>query len=238
MMEIPDIHTCGHLNAENIKLKKRISKLHETNKGLKMQLLNLTEKSKVEEMLKNFVTTRSTYVQTEGGSRTYARIQKKEPKPMAGIEEAAKTKKLMSMHNSLMRRYEKELKINMEHTDTITALSLKVNELEMKLQEEKLQAVTAKQKDATPGKKNKKNVRLDNARLKELSVENERLKKENDKFRKELTGLDKGFFDEIKDLKYGLQQSAKLNREYEKTLYRLCKQFGVPYPHPEGRIMQ
>lgn len=42
-----------------------------------------------------------------------------------------------------------------------------------------------------------------------------------------------GFFDEVEDLKFALQQSARLNKEYEKTLRKLCQQFGVPYPHPE-----
>jgi len=45
-----------------------------------------------------------------------------------------------------------------------------------------------------------------------------------------------GFFEEIEDLKYALQQSAQLNKEYEKALRRICLQFGLPYPHPERQI--
>jgi len=41
------------------------------------------------------------------------------------------------------------------------------------------------------------------------------------------------FFEEIEDLKFALQQSARLNKEYETVLRRTCSQFGVPYPHPE-----
>ena len=41
-----------------------------------------------------------------------------------------------------------------------------------------------------------------------------------------------GFFEEVEDMKYALQQSARLNKEYEKLLKRLCKQFGLPYPMP------
>jgi len=40
-----------------------------------------------------------------------------------------------------------------------------------------------------------------------------------------------GFFEEIEDMKYALQQSARLNKEYEKLLRRLCNQFGLPYPY-------
>jgi len=42
-----------------------------------------------------------------------------------------------------------------------------------------------------------------------------------------------GFFEEIEDIKYALQQSAKLNKVYEKTLRKMCMKFGVPYPNPE-----
>lgn len=45
--------------------------------------------------------------------------------------------------------------------------------------------------------------------------------------------LFQGFFEEIEDLKFALQQSALLNREYEKTLKNLCLRFGIPYPRPE-----
>lgn len=41
-----------------------------------------------------------------------------------------------------------------------------------------------------------------------------------------------GFFEEIEDLKYALVCSAKLNDEYEKSLRKLCSQFGVPFVAP------
>lgn len=37
------------------------------------------------------------------------------------------------------------------------------------------------------------------------------------------------FFDELEDMKYALQQSTKLNHEYENILKRLCKQNGLNY---------
>lgn len=42
--------------------------------------------------------------------------------------------------------------------------------------------------------------------------------------------LDRGFFEEIEDLKYALQQAARLNSAYEKALRQLCSQCGMPYP--------
>lgn len=43
-----------------------------------------------------------------------------------------------------------------------------------------------------------------------------------------------GFFEEIEDLKYALQQSAKLNTAYEAALKKLCQQFGIPLPSIAG----
>ena len=40
----------------------------------------------------------------------------------------------------------------------------------------------------------------------------------------------KNFFEEVEDLKYALQQSAKLNQEYDKALRQTCGNFGAPFP--------
>lgn len=42
--------------------------------------------------------------------------------------------------------------------------------------------------------------------------------------------LFQGFFEEIEDLKYALQQAARLNSAYEKALKQLCSQCGVAFP--------
>ena len=49
---------------------------------------------------------------------------------------------------------------------------------------------------------------------------------------------EQGFFDEVEDLKFALHQSSLLNKEYEKSLRKLCKRFGVPYPEPEKQLRQ
>ena len=42
--------------------------------------------------------------------------------------------------------------------------------------------------------------------------------------------LPQGFFEEIEDLKYALQQAARLNSAYEKALKQLCSKCGVDFP--------
>lgn len=46
----------------------------------------------------------------------------------------------------------------------------------------------------------------------------------------ELKMLDRGFFEEVEDLKYALQQAARLNSAYEKALRQLCSQYGLSFP--------
>jgi hypothetical protein len=52
-----------------------------------------------------------------------------------------------------------------------------------------------------------------------------------------LLGALQGFFEEVEDIKFALQQSAKLNKEYERCLKQMCKQLGIPYPHPERTLI-
>ena len=44
-----------------------------------------------------------------------------------------------------------------------------------------------------------------------------------------MRGIDKNFFEEVEDLKYALQESAKLNKIYEKTLQGVCKRNKLNY---------
>jgi len=68
------------------------------------------------------------------------------------------------------------------------------------------------------------------AELRKVSQERDRLANERKKFKDELKMLDRGFFEEIEDLKYALQQAARLNSAYEKALKQLCSQSGVAFP--------
>ena len=48
--------------------------------------------------------------------------------------------------------------------------------------------------------------------------------------RKKMSVLDDGFFAEVDDLKFALQQATSLNQEYEKTIQMLSAQLGITYP--------
>ncbi|XP_078071838.1 uncharacterized protein LOC144495577 isoform X2 [Mustelus asterias] len=183
-----------------------------------------------------------------------------EPQPWhrTGVKESSISKtdersnRLLQMYNTLQKRYDKEIKTNKEQSETISKLTMNIHELE-------LQLVTSKQRiqqlecEHTPTRRRRRTLTADSASHKhrsggrkccspdcihiELLFEIERLQKEKDKLTKErrnlkneLAGLDKGFFEEIEDLKYALQESAKLNKEYEKCLRKMCQKYGLPFP--------
>ncbi|XP_048752913.2 centrosomal protein of 290 kDa-like isoform X2 [Ostrea edulis] len=243
-MSFPDIHTCIQLTAENEKLKKKCWKLKVQRDDIQLELSNLKQKQQREELLKNYVTTRESSTQTEG-TRLWQPVmavkKKEEPSFKADVDQ---TNKLLSLHNQMMRRYEKEVKMNMMHVETITDLNIRISELEQQLKEEKNTRMSVERQvmNQQPMKKTVEQYSTEKGKTgmrdkyEKVAKECDRIKKENEKLRAELKGLDFGFFEEIEDLKFGLRQATKLNKEYEKTLRKVCIQFGVPYPHPERCI--
>nr|XP_022336737.1 centrosomal protein of 290 kDa-like [Crassostrea virginica] len=241
-MSFPDIHTCIQLTAENEKLKKKCWKLKVQRDDLQAELSKLQQQIQKELLLKNYVTNRDSSTQTEGikaWQPILAVKKKEEPSFKADVEQ---TNKLLSLHNQMMRRYEKEVKMNMMHVDTITDLNIRVSELERLLKEERNARMSLERQSMNQPRIKRleeKTKPLDvpkpgvKSQFEKVAKECEKMKKENEKLKTELKGLDFGFFEEIEDLKFGLKQATKLNKEYERTLRKLCIQFGVPYPHPE-----
>ena len=50
------------------------------------------------------------------------------------------------------------------------------------------------------------------------------------RMREKLSVLDDGFFDEVNDLKFAVQQATSLNGQYEKTIQLLSARLGITYP--------
>ncbi|XP_072013619.1 uncharacterized protein [Amphiura filiformis] len=239
-MDMPRIHQCLHMSAENERMFKKLKKLKKRNSDLENELKSITDRLKIEQLLRERVTTRSVSVQTDPpGYRPYT----KPPSAVAKKEDTDKKKadRLLSMHNKLMKRYERELKHNITHTETIAALNLRIQELERQLSQAREQlrlferATPSRRRSMVRRRRSSSTSPLDNSldlksELAAVKKERDDLAREKRKMKKELGALDEGFFEEIEDLKYALQQSAKLNKEYEKTLKKICKQYGVPFP--------
>ncbi|KAI8520030.1 hypothetical protein Bbelb_032870 [Branchiostoma belcheri] len=254
-MDMPSIHVCNKLTVENQHLTRQVRKLRRKNSGLEQELGQLKDQVRVQTLLRDYVTTRNAESQTESQWQS-----KREQRPLATTSRPAgkqtkgdedKVNKLLAMHNTLLRRYEKEVKTNAEHVEAIANLNLKIYELEQSLQKANQQVERLQQSQHAPpgkapkarGKRSRSPYRrtpspTDTGLLQEirkLKRERDKLNKENLKFKSELKCLDAGFFEEIEDLKYALQQSAKLNKEYETTTRQMCTRFGVPFPFPDSR---
>ncbi|XP_071959690.1 uncharacterized protein [Antedon mediterranea] len=213
-------------------MRKKLKKLRKNNKNLERELKEIEEQSKVEKLLQSYITTRDCSTQTEKTGRVPLRLTttkkiKKEEK------EDESTNRLLSLHDILMRRYEKEVRTNTQHMETISSLMIKINELEQELLKAQQQNRIRDRNTPTPKKRRRR--KLDDSldlrtELQKIKKDRDQILKQKKKLSSELKGLDEGFFEEIEDLKFALQESAKLNKEYEKALEKICTQFGVPLP--------
>ncbi|XP_072324491.1 uncharacterized protein [Scyliorhinus torazame] len=247
-MNMPPIHRCLQLCAENEHVQKKLKKLRLKNEQLESELSEIQGKLQMQQLMRDFVTTRDAQTQTES-----------QPWHRTGVKEAHVSKadersnRLLQMYNALQKRYDKEIKTNKEQSETISKLTVNIHELELQLVTSK-QRIQQVEHEHTAMRRNRRTLASHKHRSGggkgcspdcihiELLFEIERLQKEKDKLTKErrglkneLFGLDKGFFEEIEDLKYALQESAKLNNEYEKCLRKICEKYGLAFPqvlHP------
>ncbi|KAH9508833.1 hypothetical protein Btru_050165 [Bulinus truncatus] len=228
-----NIHECSKISAQNIQLKQKWLYLKRKNVELQKQLEHCKEtcQSKPSKPLLKHVS-----VQTEQKSwKTQQTFQLTKPDKVLSETDMAKTKKVLEMHSHLLQRYDKEVKLNMSYAETISDLNVKLEEIEQKLREEKEKCLRLERElIRIRGKK----FECEDPVLRDVLQEKNKLAKENQKLKDELKGLDHNFFDEIEDLKFAFLQSVKLNNGYEKTLHKICSQFGLPVPDPEKILHQ
>ncbi|XP_067404044.1 centrosomal protein of 290 kDa-like isoform X2 [Emydura macquarii macquarii] len=202
----------------------------------------------------DYVTSRDAQVQTE--SHLWQKGGDNHNKEM---KVASKSARVLQMYNNLQKCYDREIKTNQEQSETITNLTIKINELEHQLQVQKqrieqLECKKVSQKDSTVsgvrsptaerevmfshrcickkmGSCSCKYLELLLLEIQKLKKKNEKLSRERRMQRNELAGLDKEFFDEIEDLKYALQESIKLNNKYEKCLKHISSTYGLRFCH-------
>nr|XP_005996249.1 PREDICTED: centrosomal protein of 290 kDa-like isoform X4 [Latimeria chalumnae] len=220
MDELPSVHRCSRLSGENEQLLKKLKKLRQKNEVLENELSQIQEKLQVQQLMRSYVTTRE----------------------------------ILQMYNTLQKCYEKEIKTNKEQSERIANLTVKSSELECQLQtaKERIQQLeqtpaskqrgSSNQRTPTPDRsslscrrrtKSRKSCSCSHSGLlldiEQLQKEREKLAKERRMLKTELAALDKGFFEEIEDVKYALQESAKLNKQYERYLQQICTVYGLPF---------
>ncbi|XP_030045967.1 uncharacterized protein LOC115460315 isoform X1 [Microcaecilia unicolor] len=249
-MNLPAVHNCLRLSDENDLLLRKLKKMRFKNEQLEAELTRMQEQLRLQQLMRDYVMTRDSQVQTESQLWCGRGGGIKEPKGASGN----KNGKLLQMYNNLQKRYDNEIKRNQVQSEAITSLTVKIHELELQLQvaNQKMQQLECKKvckhtqtilkgRTSTPEMKFppqrsrcKKSTLYSNSQsdlllvIEKLKKEREKLYKEKRMLLKELAGLDKEFFDEIEDLKFALQESVKLNNQYEKCLNQISTKFGLP----------
>ncbi|XP_046557131.1 uncharacterized protein LOC124266362 isoform X3 [Haliotis rubra] len=127
--------------AENVELKRRLHRLREHRDELQRELNVFKEKKKEEDLLRNYVTTRDVYVQTDPRPWHTNRLGQKLDEKKHTDQESQKLNKMLTMHSQLMKRYEKEVKQNMAHLESIADLNVRLMEMENRAKEEKEKAL-------------------------------------------------------------------------------------------------
>ena len=143
----------------------------------------------------------------------------------------------MQTHAALVRKYEKELATNTENSESISNLKIANSKLDTQLR-----TCREKQQKASVGldkyrEQTEKKLQTNKEDLFRVTAERDSIRYEHEKLRSEMQGIDKNFFDEIEDLKYALQESAKLNKIYEKTLHNVCRKTKVDYQDALLKVM-
>ncbi|XP_066039807.1 centrosomal protein of 290 kDa-like isoform X3 [Chamaea fasciata] len=248
-MALPVVHRCLQLTDENEQLVKKVKKLHIKNKELKKNLGQFQEQLYLQQITRVCGTSRDVQVQTEthlwdkGGDRKHLVLE-------------SDSVRLLQMYNELQKRYVKETKTNKEQSEAIKNLTIKINELEHNLQEQrqrieqleckkvswKTGAVSGKRSQTPKGGVTShrdisaktesccsRYLELLLKEIKKLKKENGKLSAEKKALKNELAGLDKDFFEEVEDLKHAVQESVKLNNEYEKCLKQISVIYGLPF---------
>lgn len=249
-----EIHACFELIAENEKFRRRLQSLLKENKELKERLNSFEEQQKIQILVQQSVHTRCVETQTEsvirrggGGGIWVNRFPSTKPVKKTEDEGGGQLLKLTVQHTNLLRQYDREVKSSLKHVEEISSLTMKVLELEQKLSDAQSKLKEPRSEKTTVRTGNRcassrpnnaaETLLTDISRLQlevnSLQSEKIKLEKQYKSLKSELQSLDPGFFEEIEDLKFALQQSALLNKEYEKVLRQMCLRFGIPYPHPE-----
>lgn len=231
-MEIPMYHNCQALSAENETLSIKYKKLTRKFKELQKTLFQLQgEVTKLRVNKENCDLMHSELLSNQQAKTVVH-------KPKSAVEDGTENKKMLQLHNNLLKRLEKESKISSNQLKKLNRMQTENKKLKDDLfsfeQQQEFYKNQLEDKNqqihSLNDKLNSSISKPDDTKKYSLILrEKKKLLSENKKLKDELKGLDNSFFEEIEDMKYALQQSSKLNVQYEQVIKKLCKQYGVSY---------
>lgn len=176
---------------------------------------------------------------------------------------SARLDRMLASSTALTKKYDKEVKKNVELSERITetALANQKMEIKVKLLNEQLKqckkqfyesnallrartaagrspsAAHTEHPDTERRRELEDRVEPLQAEIAKLAATNARLRAENRDIKRELGSLDHAFFEELEDLKFGLAEANRLNAAYDKTLRVVCAKAGLEYEHIRAEVM-
>ncbi|KAJ8041172.1 hypothetical protein HOLleu_11911 [Holothuria leucospilota] len=122
---MPEIHVCSRLTDENNQLIRKLKKLKKRNNTLEEELREINEKLKFENFVKENTLKVHTCTQTDvpGYKPLVVRPKPTNQQLNKKDDQQKQIDSLLKMHKSLMKKYQRELKNNSKHLETIAALN-------------------------------------------------------------------------------------------------------------------
>ncbi|CAF1129275.1 unnamed protein product [Adineta steineri] len=199
-MDMPPIHMCVFLSHEHQQLKAKISEL-------KNNIIHLEQIIAKKNLNKKHSTSIS--CQTDIIIQHHSIL----PKPVrSSSDEENHLHRLVNAQNELLKKYENEGIYKRQQQLQVLPQCTLIDDYERRLvhcQKEKEQA----ERRAISAQK----------RMTKLEGRYENM-------RQKMNIFDDGFFEEVNDLKFALQQATSLSQEYEKTIQMLSARLGITYP--------
>ncbi|XP_041103687.1 centrosomal protein of 290 kDa-like isoform X2 [Polyodon spathula] len=222
-MAVPSIHKCLQLCDENEHLQRKLKRLRQKNEILGTRLSEITAKLQLQQLIREYVTTRELL-------HMYNALQKRYEKEIKTNKEQSDA--IVNLHGKV-ERLESQLQAAHKTIQQLEQIPVKRRSTSAG----RRRTPTPEKSSAHRHKSRSKKCTSVNCHCPDLLLEIEKLHKEKEKLSKEkkllkdeLAGLDKDFFDEIEDLKYALQESSKLNKAYENCLKQICVKYGLSFP--------
>ena len=201
-MDMPPVHMCVFLTYEHQQLKTKIVQL-------KSQIAHL--KQTISE--KNLDHSRSCSISCQTNLLPRPRSHSPSPPVRVPSNEQTHLHRLINEQNDLLKKYEAEAIEKRHHRQhQISPPSAVIDDYQHRLNRCQRDKEQAEQRAISAQK-----------RLRKFEERYETM-------RRKMSLFDDGFFDEVNDLKFALQQANRLSEEYEKTIQMLSAQLGITYP--------
>ena len=202
-MDMPPVHMCVFLTYEHQQLKAKIVQLKSEIAHLKQTIVE-----------KNLDHSRSCSISCQTDHHPRPRSHSPPIQPVrSSFDEQTHLHRLLNDQNQLLKKYEAEaLQKRHQRQEQISPPSALIEDYERRLIRCHREKQQAEQRAISAQK-----------RLTKFEQRYETM-------RRKMNVFDDGFFEEVNDLKFALQQANRLSEEYEKTIQMLTAQLGLPYP--------